>query len=790
MARIGANIRISGIVQGVGFRPFIHKQITDHSLCGFIRNTSKGVEIEIEGEPERVRLFIDELWTKAPALAVIKDVKAEYYDELKNYTDFQILSSQVLPGRQALISPDVGLCEDCRRELFDPENRRYRYPFINCTNCGPRYTIVKDVPYDRPLTSMGAFPMCGPCDKEYHEITDRRYHAQPTCCPDCGPRVEYFRSGRSKALGEKALAEAVKLLERGGILCVKGLGGMHLACRADQPESVKELRRRKEREEKPFAVMARDIESARLLCEISPAEEKLLVSRQKPIVLLKKKDPGACLEISENDRLGVMLPYTPLHELLLQDGPPLLIMTSANLSDRPIIKDNGEALQELSDIADGFLLHDRDIVARCDDSLLWELDGEPYFTRRSRGWAPEPIEAVLPGPALSLLACGAEQKASFALSKCVSSAADGGSEESNGTAQVFLSPHIGEGKNFETLSHYEDTIKHYENLFDILPQALICDLHPDYLTTRYAEKRAAAELLPLIKVQHHHAHMAACLADNGLSGRTLGIIWDGTGYGTEGTVWGGEFLLGDYKSFTRAASLRPFRLPGGDLCTKEIRRITLSLLTDALEWAVERDDGNALSAVDKTLSRFQALPGAEAARFQLSQGINAPFCSSIGRLFDGVSALLGIRDRSSYEGQAAVLLEAAAKSGTEAALPYAIMEKSGRLLFDERPMTAALCRLLQEGAGTDELAARFMNTLVEMAADLAGRIREKEGFEQIVLSGGSFQNLYILTRLQKKLEAEGFRVYRHCRVSPNDEGIPLGQLAVGAAIISREVPHE
>ena len=837
MARIGANIRVSGIVQGVGFRPFIHKQITDHSLCGFIRNTSKGVEIEIEGEPERVQLFIDELWTKAPALAVIKDVKAEYYDELKNYTDFRILSSQVLPGRQALISPDVGLCEDCRRELFDPKNRRYRYPFINCTNCGPRYTIVKDVPYDRPLTSMGAFPMCAPCDKEYHDITDRRYHAQPTCCPDCGPEVEYYSNNRymqtdvpandtssafaslrhlpleGKAKGEEALAEAIQLLESGGILCVKGLGGMHLACRADQPESVKELRRRKEREEKPFALMALDIGSARQLCEISPAEEKLLTSRQRPIVLLKKKDPKAYPEISENDRLGVMLPYTPLHELLLQDGPALLIMTSANLSDRPIIKDNAEALRELSDIADGFLLHNRDIVARCDDSLLWELDGEPYFARRSRGWAPEPIEAdlskALPDRKIyscnpykdkekaynykmfpSLLACGAEQKASFALSKSAASVTDGGSEENGGRVQVFLSPHIGEGKNFETLSHYEDTVKHYEKLFDIRPQALVCDLHPDYLTTRYAEKRAAAGQLPLIKVQHHHAHMAACMADNMLSGRTLGIIWDGTGYGTDGTVWGGEFLLGDYEDFTRAASLRPFRLPGGDLCAKEIRRVTLSLLTDARELAADQDDKSALAAVDQVLSRFQAFPGAEAACFQLSQGINTPLTSSIGRLFDGVSALLGICGRSSYEGQAAVLLEAAAKSGIEEALPYAIIEGRDWLLFDERPMIAAICCLLAEGAGRDELAARFMNTLIDLAVDLADRIREKEPFKQIVLSGGSFQNLYILTRLQKKLESAGFRVHRHRRVSPNDEGIPLGQLAIGAARISREAPHE
>ncbi len=773
MTRIGANIKVSGIVQGVGFRPFIHKQITDHSLCGFIRNTSKGVEIEIEGEPERVRLFIDELWTKAPALAVVQDVKATYYHTLKNYTDFRILHSQVLPGRQALISPDVCLCEDCRRELFDPKDRRYRYPFINCTNCGPRYTIVKDVPYDRPLTSMGSFPMCGPCEQEYHDIADRRYHAQPTCCPDCGPKLEYYTAQADTSgdrvpdcYEEAALAEAVKLLEAGGILCVKGLGGMHLACRADLPESVLRLRHRKEREEKPFALMARDLETAQTVCRISPAEKALLLRRQRPIVLLKKNDPNAFPEISENDRLGLMLPYTPLHELLLHDGPALLIMTSANLSDKPILYRNEEALTELAGIADGFLLHNRDIIARCDDSLLWEVEGQPYFARRSRGWAPEPIEVQLPGQARSILACGAEQKASFALTR---------------EKEVFLSPHIGEGKNWETLSHYEDTIRHYEKLFDIRPAVLACDLHPDYLTSRFAEKKAEKEHIPLVKVQHHHAHMAACMADNGLSGRTLGIIWDGTGYGTDGSVWGGEFLLGDYKDSTRAASLLPFRLPGGDLCAKQIRRVTCSLLEDAKAWADAENKPLLSAAVRKQLLALEALPAAAVVRYQLDQEINCPLTSSMGRLFDGVSALLGIKNQASYEGQAAVLLEAAAAAEITEALPYTITEGADRLLFDWRPMIASLCLLREQGVPASELAARFMNTLCDMAASISVRLREKNDFEQIVLSGGSFQNLYILFRLQRRLEKEGFRVYRHRRVSPNDEGIPLGQLSVAAA---------
>ncbi|MBO4873666.1 MAG: carbamoyltransferase HypF [Lachnospiraceae bacterium] len=784
MARIGANIRVSGIVQGVGFRPFIHKQITDHSLCGFIRNTSQGVEIEIEGEDDRVRLFIDELWTKAPALAVVRDVQAVFYHELKDYTDFRILSSQVLPGRQALISPDVGLCEDCRRELFDSKNRRYRYPFINCTNCGPRYTIVKDVPYDRPLTSMGKFPMCGPCDAEYHDIADRRYHAQPTCCPDCGPQLEYFETAgfpkpetAPEGEGEAALAAAVRLLEQGGILCVKGLGGMHLACRADLEESVLALRRRKEREEKPFALMARDLDAVRAVCEITPAEEALLKRRQRPIVLLKKKDPAAFGFLSENSRLGIMLPYTPLHELLLNDGPALLVMTSANLSDKPILKDNEDALRELAGIADGFLLHNRDIVARCDDSLLWELDGKPYFARRSRGYAPEPIEPETLSFSRSILACGAEQKASFAISKLP---VDG-----SGPAQVFLSPHIGDCKNWETLSHYEDTISHYEKLFDLKPQALVCDLHPDFLTTRYAERRAAAEGLPLIRVQHHHAHMAACLADNGLSGRSLGIIWDGSGYGTDGTVWGGEFLLGDSSDFTRAASLRPFRLPGGDKAVREIRRLAVSLLEDAAKWAAEnrREVLPALEAERLSLTKDAA---AAAALRQLESGINCPLSSSMGRLFDAVSCLLGICAQASYEGQAAILLEAAAETGARETLSYGLLTGQGRLLFDERPMTAELIRLKrEENVPPARLAAMFLNTLVRMSTEICRRLKDElpppQRFEQIVLSGGTFQNMFLVEKLPRALEKEGFRVYHHKQVSANDEGLCLGQLAVAAA---------
>lgn len=782
MARIGATIQVKGIVQGVGFRPFIHKQITDHSLCGYICNTSRGVEIEIEGEKERVDRFIEELWTRAPALALVQEVEPHFYTELKHYTEFRILESRALPHKDALISPDVALCEDCRRELLNPEDRRYGYPFINCTNCGPRYTIVKDLPYDRSRTSMASFPMCSPCETEYHTITDRRYHAQPSCCPDCGPQLEYRRAGAgSDTPGEKnagvlkkqeAFAAAVWLLQEGGVLAVKGLGGFHLAARADIPEPAERLRSRKERSRKPFALMLRDLKSVRQFCELSPQEEKLLNSREKPIVLLRKKTPEVMPFISENERLGVMLPYTPLHELLLKDGPAALIMTSANPADCPIIKDNSEALARLSGLADGFLLHNRDIVARCDDSLVWELEGYPYFSRRSRGYAPRPLTLPENSEATPrLLALGAEQKGGFALLK---------------EDKAFLSPYIGDMKNGEILLHFEETIRRYESLFDCKPEALICDLHPDYASTLYGEELAAREGIPLIRVQHHHAHLAAAMADRGLKGPVLGLIWDGSGYGEDQTVWGGEFLLGDESGFKRAASLRPFRLPGGDLCAKEIWRAGLSLLADAEEY---RSGGKAPGCEDirQLFPLSPDHPDTEMVLSQLKAGIHTPLCSSMGRLFDGISALLGICREADYEGRGAILLESAADKNEAGLLPYDILrnDADGRLLFDERPLVCAMMKLLKEGASPSRLAARFMNSLTDMSLEICCRIREESGVNRIVLSGGSFQNMYILTRLLPRLRDSGFEAFTHRRVSCSDEGIPLGQLLIGRARLSK-----
>ena len=735
-------IHIHGIVQGVGFRPFIHKLALHYALCGTIKNTSSGVELELEGEREELERFLADLPEKAPKLAVIERVEAAFSSELKGFRGFEILTSRTETQRNTLISPDIGLCEDCRRELLNPADRRYRYPFINCTNCGPRFTIIKDVPYDRAKTSMSGFPMCPDCAEEYHDIENRRYHAQPDCCPVCGPRLFYLDASGQPTEGD-ALENARRDLRDGKIVAVKGLGGIHLACRCDDPAIALTLRRRKQRDEKPFAVMCRDVEAAKKICFVSPEEEALLGSFRRPIVLLEKRDERLG-HLSENGYVGVMLPYTPLHVLLMDGAFDMLVMTSANLSDTPILYKNGEALEKLRGIADGFLLHDREIQTRCDDSLCFCLKGREYFLRRSRGYVPFPIS--LHEDAGSVLACGAEQKASFCLSK---------------GHYVFPSQHIGDLKNIETFENYSGQIRHFERLFDIKPRLLACDLHPDYLSTAYAAERSEAEGLPLVRVQHHHAHMAACMADNALAGEVIGLVWDGVGYGTDGTSWGGECLVGGYAGFERLGSLRPIPLVGGDAVTKEPLRVAYALLREA---------------------------GADTARFEdaalyekmLRGALNCPLSSGMGRLFDGVSAILGIRERCSYEGQGAVLLEAAAAEDA-GRYPVSFTEEGALVRFDWRDMIRAICA--EQAAGTDRgtIAARFHNTLVDMAVRECLHAREISGLTRIVLSGGSFQNLYLMRRLPAALEKEGFTVYHHRRVSPNDEGLSLGQILIAKA---------
>ena len=738
MKKIHADIKIYGIVQGVGFRPFVHKNIGN--LLGNVRNTSFGALLELEGEECGIDAFLRMLSDSPPPLAYIEKIECEKTEKLSGYTRFSIVQSERGEKRETLISPDVATCPDCIAELFSEGDRRYKYPFINCTNCGPRFTIVRDIPYDRKNTTMAQFPMCGECASEYEDIKDRRYHAQPDCCPTCGPRLYFIGEDGKEAEGD-AVESALSYLREGKIVAVKGIGGVHLACRTDDAEIAKRLRERKRRDEKPFAIMCRDIAEAERFAEISEEEKKLLTSHRRPIVLLRKREKGAFSHLSENGYIGIMLPYAPLHHLLLSEDIGSLVMTSANISDMPIVFRDDEAKSKLSRVADGFLLNDREIYARCDDSLMWAYKGREYFARRGRGYVPYPISSER--ELSPILACGAEQKASFCISR---------------KNHVFPSQHIGDLKNLETLDCYEEQIKHFENIFDIKPEAIVCDMHPDYLSSQYAAERAERESLPLIRVYHHHAHMASCMADNGFAGKTIGIIWDGTGLGEDGKIWGGEFLVGDLCAFERMGTILPITLAGGDRASRETARIAAALL-----------DSSGLACDAK----YKAI---------LASGINCPTSSGMGRLFDGVSAILGICTSASYEGQGAILLEAAAESGIEREYPFEIAEENGIYVFDWRPMIREIAGEKEHGIAIGEIAAAFMNTLVSFAAEMAGKISRKTGIGTVALSGGTLQNMYVLGRLDARLSDMGMNVLTHRRVSCNDEGISLGQLHIADAI--------
>ncbi len=739
MKKIHADIKIYGIVQGVGFRPFVHKTVRRLSLSGTVCNTSFGAEVSLEGDERDIDAFCDAIRREAPPLALIEAVDVRKSDSLCGFSGFSITESQKGEARRTLISPDITVCDDCLRELYDKSDRRYRYPFINCTNCGPRFTITRDIPYDRKNTTMASFRMCTECEREYGDIENRRYHAQPDCCAECGPRL-FLLDGEGKEIPGDAIIIAREKILRGEIVAVKGLGGYHLACRADDAETVRRLRERKRRDEKPFAVMCRDVETAARFVEISSDEKEHITSPQRPIVLLKKKEEDSLLHISENSRLGIMLPYTPVHHLLLKDELSCVVMTSANISDLPIVYKDDDAKKSLSGIADAFLCHNREIHTRCDDSLMWVYDKEPYFARRSRGYVPYPVTLDKEIP--PVLACGAEQKASFTLTR---------------GHHAFPSRHIGDLKNLETLDDFEAQIAHFENIFDTKPGVLACDMHPDYMSSAYAQDRAEKEKIPLVRVQHHHAHMCSCMADNGFEGECIGIIWDGTGYGTDGKIWGAEFLVGSFSDFRRLGSIRPIALPGGDRASKEISRIATSLSLDA-----------GLSCEDNTAQRI------------MESGINCPEATSMGRLFDGVAAILGIRERAAYEGQAATLLEAAADENECGIYPYEITEKDGMYVFDWREMIRAIVRDKNGGRDIGKICAAFMNTLVSFAVDMAGKIAADTGLRTVALSGGTFQNMYLLGRLHTTLEKAGFNVLVHHRVAANDEGISLGQALVAA----------
>lgn len=804
-------IEIEGIVQGVGFRPFLHRLAEEHRITGWVRNTSAGLEGVVQGNGPDLKEFLNQLRTSPPPMAKLDAVRT--YNVSKTdagackYTDFDhftIRDSRIRPGA-TLVSPDIAMCPDCEAELNAPADRRYRYPFINCTNCGPRYTIIESLPYDRQRTVMGEFSMCAECRAEYCNLHDRRYHAQPDCCPECGPQVFFCKAGclipdDDLSSGDDAFRLAQELLSGGGILAVKGIGGIHLACDALNPEAVKRLRVRKNRPEKPLALMCRSLEAARRICRITPEEETLLTGPERPIVLLAKKEEselshsvqnriGQALDVlSFSPRLGVMLPYTPLHTLLLDEafgGPDILVMTSGNLSGCPVLTENKEALSALSDVADGFLFHNRRIANRCDDSLIMEWQGQPYFLRRSRGYAPAPLtSAIIRHHADGIFAMGAEQKAAFALGR---------------GSRIFLSPYIGDLKNAETFAHYTAALQTYEKLFRLKPSLYVCDLHPDYLSTGEARRRASEADVPLLQVQHHWAHMASCMADNELAGPCFGIIWDGTGLGTDGTIWGGEFLTGDTASFRRVGSIRPVSLPGGDRAVYEIGRIALALIHDAFNIFENRQETGLTPEAEAAL---ESVPLETGKRQMLIRLLNAaspsgtsaapvsavPRASSIGRLFDGICALITGRGTVTYDGEGAALTEALSPekvSSPTGSYETAFYEQNGLRIFDTRPMIRGLLKDIQNGATPDATAPRFMNTLIRMAVQQCRTLNP--GRLPVVLSGGVFQNRFLLHGVTAELKQLGYQVYTHHRVATNDEGICLGQLAV--ACTKRSMNH-
>lgn len=752
-------IVISGVVQGVGFRPFVYALASQLELGGFAQNRSGVVWIEIEGGNASLDTFIDLVQTHAPPLSRIDSVCWHVLPSTGERI-FRIADSDGSSTTAVFVSPDVGTCSECRRELFDPTDRRFRYPFLNCTNCGPRLTIIHQSPYDRVNTTMSRFVMCKSCREEYEDPRDRRFHAQPIACPDCGPRLQLLDNDGDLVGTDDPLLTFVAAIRDGKIGAIKGLGGYHLACIATSDSSVATLRERKNRDQKPFAVMVPDALTAKQWCHVSRVERELMESPRRPIVLLRKlpnhKNSGISDAVAPaNPYLGVMLPYTPLHELLLgavNDQP--LVMTSGNRSDEPIAYEDDDAVERLRGIADLYLIHNRPIRVRCDDSVTRVMLEKESPIRRSRGYAPMPIKISFESPQ-PLLAVGGQLKGVFALVA---------------GSNAFLSHHMGDLDHWTAMAAFQRDIELYQQLFGIQPRCIVHDLHPDYASTTYAQRRAIQTSLPTIGVQHHHAHLASCMAEHRIDGEVIGVIFDGSGYGTDGMIWGGEFLVGGFDRFFRAAHLRPVRLPGGDKATKEPWRMALSYLEDA-----DCDAVDLLSGV-----RPEAI---SVVRRMIERGFHAPWTSSMGRLFDAIASLAGIRQTVSFEGQAAMQLEALATDAeSDQTYPFVILDGRRKQTFqiDSRPLIRAVVDDRRQKVAVETIARRFHNTLAEMTVDACQQIRHNTGIERVVLSGGVFMNAVLSAQIVEKLGAIGFDVYQHHIVPPNDGGLSLGQIAIAA----------
>jgi hydrogenase maturation protein HypF len=774
-----ARIIVHGAVQGVGFRPFTYRLATELGLCGWVLNSSQGVFIEVEGPRPALDQFLLRLEQDKPPRAIIQSLEPSFLDAA-GYRQFEVRYGQDTGEKTALILPDIATCAACLGELVDPHNRRFGYPFITCTDCGPRFSIIESLPYDRANTSMKGFTLCPNCEREYRDPANRRFHAETNACPACGPQIELWsRAGAVEARRQEALLRAAEVVRQGQILALKGLGGFQFLVDARNEEAVRRLRERKQREEKPFALMFPSLAAVRSMCEVSPFEERLLRAPEAPIVLLRRTDAAAGSTSSPlaasiapwNPNLGIMLPYTPLHHLLLRELGFPVVATSGNLSDEPICIEERDALERLRGIADAFLVHNRPIVRHVDDSIARVVLGRELLLRRARGYAPLPIplgnedrEAGSADSNDAILAVGAHLKNTVALSV---------------GAQVFISQHIGDLETRQANTAARRVAEDLQKLYEVEPRLVVCDLHPEYLSTKYA-----AELRwPVMRIQHHYAHVAACMAENELEGPVLGVSWDGTGYGADGTIWGGEFLLTDEASYRRVAHLRHFTLPGGEAAIKEPRRTSLGLLYTMLgETALLRHD----------LFPVRSFSESELAvlRRMLERGVQSPVTSSAGRLFDAVASLVGLRQRVRFEGQAAMELECSLEEGRHEAYPISLGEGTtgamanpaaggAPIVVDWEPAIRALLEDVAAAATIGRMAARFHNTLVEAIVQVAQKVGER----RVVLTGGCFQNRYLTERAVHRLTETGFRPYWHQRVPPNDGSIALGQVA--AAIRAR-----
>jgi hydrogenase maturation protein HypF len=771
----GRRIEVRGTVQGVGFRPWLYRVAHEEGVSGRVRNDVSGVTIEAFGSSAALAAFLRRIETDRPPAAEVREVRARAIPP-EQTRGFEIVASEVTGERRVSIPADLATCPECLGELRDPRDRRHRYAFTNCTHCGPRYTIARDVPYDRPATTMAGFVMCARCRCEYEDPADRRFHAQPIACPACGPRLRLLAASidgatvsphgslapapitRAHAAHADPVVAAAEALRQGRIVAVKGLGGYHLACDAGSPSALRRLRERKHRDEKPFAVMVRDLEAARELAALSEDDERLLFSVERPIVLVRRRS-GAALapEVAPgNPLVGILLAYTPLHDLLLEAFAGPLVMTSGNLSEEPMAAEDGEARERLGGIADLFLTHDRAIENRCDDSVARVIAGRPTILRRSRGYVPRPIPLLRP-VARPILACGAQLKNAFCLA-----AGD----------EAWLGPHIGDLDNLEAARAFEEQVERLQRFLGIRPEVIAHDLHPDYVATGYARRRPEPAK---VAVQHHHAHVASALAEHGFAGPALGLAWDGTGYGTDGTAWGGELLLVEGASFERLATLRPIRLAGGDEAIRQVWRVALAALDDAFDGAppLER-----LRLFDSVSDRDRAV-----VRQMLAKGLNAPLAHGAGRYFDAIGALGLARSRASYEGQVALEWNLALDGSETGSYPFELQAGSACPQADLRPLVRAAAQDVAGGVAAAVVSGRFHNAMADVAVALLRRAAGGRAQLPVVLTGGCFQNAELVERIERRLAGER-KILRHGLVPPGDGGVALGQVLVADAVLA------